>query len=72
MTNNSNLGDEDSSALPNYKIIILGKSAVGKTKLLTRYIYKSYVDQGVSTQMVDSSFIKRKNARYAYYDTAGQ
>ena len=22
--------------------------------------------------MVDSSFIKRKNARYAYYDTAGQ
>ena len=46
--------------------------SVGKTKLLTRYIYGSYFDSGQQTIMVDSLLVRRPNALYAYYDTAGQ
>ena len=53
----SNLSEEDST--PSYKIIILGKSAAGKTKLLVRYLYKTYEDAGNVTVMVDCSFKKR-------------
>ena len=47
-------------------------SSAGKTKLLTRYIYGSYNDQGQFTHGVDCSFVKRNNAKFGYYDTAGQ
>ena len=53
----SNLSEEDST--PTYKIIILGKSAAGKTKLLVRYLYQTYSDAGNVTVMVDCSFRKR-------------
>lgn len=58
--------------VPPYKIILLGKGQAGKTKLLVRYIYGSYTDKGMLTVMIDCSYKKRQNARYAYYDTAGQ
>lgn len=66
----SSLSDEET--LPQYKIILLGKSKAGKTKLLVRYLYGSYEDSGVSTLMVDCSYLKKNNVKYAYYDTAGQ
>jgi GTPase SAR1 family protein len=71
MLNNSSIAEEESLMTP-YKIIILGKGNTGKTKLLVRYIYGSYTDTGVMTMMIDCSYKKRKNVRYAYYDTAGQ
>ena len=58
--------------IPTYKVIILGVSLAGKTKLLTRYIYGSFNPNRSPTFGIDCSFVKRKNARYAYYDTAGQ
>jgi len=66
---NSSLSEEEK---PTYKIIILGKSAAGKTKLLVRYLYETYQDAGNVTVMVDCSFKTRNNCKYAYYDTAGQ
>lgn len=66
----SNLSEEDSTKT--YKVIILGKSAAGKTKLLVRYLYRTYEDAGNVTVMVDCSFKKREQHRIAYYDTAGQ
>lgn len=70
MMPNSTLSEEDNQ--PYYKIIVLGKSKAGKTKLLVRYIFKSYQDFGVATAMVDCSYVHKHNAKYAYYDTAGQ
>lgn len=51
---------------------MLGKSQAGKTKLLVRYLFGSYEDAGTQTVMVDCSYLKKNNAKYAYYDTAGQ
>lgn len=44
----------------------------GKTKLLTRYKFGSYNDDGAITVGVDSLIIKTKQAKFSYYDTAGQ
>jgi GTPase SAR1 family protein len=44
----------------------------GKTKLLTRYKFGSYNDDGSITVGVDSLIIKTKQAKFSYYDTAGQ
>jgi len=70
--NKSSFFQEDSDSLPKYKIIILGKSMAGKSKLLTRFQHKFYEDSGVSTVSVDFNIMKRDNAIYCYYDTAGQ
>jgi len=51
---------------------VLGSGSTGKTKLLTRYLYKVYNDAGLQTIMVDCSFVNKPNVSYAYYDTAGQ
>lgn len=63
---------DENEKRPRYKIIILGKSTVGKTKLLTRFIHQFYEDMGIGTISVDSTIAKRKKAIYEYYDTAGQ
>jgi len=47
-------------------------SSAGKTKLLTRYLYKNYLDEGWLTLAIDCSPVIRPHARYVYYDTAGQ
>jgi GTPase SAR1 family protein len=47
-------------------------STAGKTKLLTRYIYGSFSEQGHTTHGVDYSIVKQKGAKFGYYDTAGQ
>lgn len=67
--NISLLEDED---LPNYKIIIVGRTQSGKTKLLTRYKFGNYTDDGAITLGVDSLVIKTDKAKFTYYDTAGQ
>ncbi len=64
--------DEEGNNLPKYKIIVLGKTAVGKTKLLIRYLDNFYEDQGITTIAVDFRIKKKKNAAYWYYDTVGQ
>jgi len=70
----SSFNDEDhlECTLPTYKIIVLGASSAGKSKLLMRYIYDIFQEKQGSTYGIDCSFVNRKNARFAYYDTAGQ
>lgn len=63
---------EDEDELPNYKIIIVGRTQAGKTKLLTRYKFGNYSDDGSITIGVDSLVIKTPKAKFSYYDTAGQ
>ena len=63
---------EDGEELSNYKVIIVGKTQVGKTKLLIRYKYGTYGDKGVTTIRVDNHSIQYKRAKFTYYDTAGQ
>lgn len=63
---------EDDDELPNYKIIIVGKTQSGKTKFLTRYRFGNYTDDGTMTVGVDSFVIKTPKAKFSYYDTAGQ
>jgi GTPase SAR1 family protein len=66
----SEYGDE--SSVPTYKVIIIGKTQSGKTKLLTRYKYGTYIDEGVTTAGVDSFRVKTNEAEYSYFDTCGQ
>ena len=63
---------EDEDDLPEYNIIIVGRTQSGKTKLLTRYKFGSYTDDGSITVGVDSLIIKTSKAKFRYYDTAGQ
>lgn len=62
--------DEDEK--PRYKIIILGLSNTGKTKLLTRYKYGTYNDTGITTIGVDTFEFSHPKAYFKYNDTAGQ
>ena len=72
MMSGSSFDNDYSESLPKYKIIVLGKTGTGKTKLLTRYQHGIYDDSGMSSTAVDYNLIKRKHAVYCYYDTAGQ
>jgi small GTP-binding protein len=65
----STLSEEE---CPQYKVILLGQSQAGKTKLLVRYLFGSYEDSGIQTHMVDCSYVRKAGAKFAYYDTAGQ
>jgi GTPase SAR1 family protein len=67
-----NISEYDDDDIPNYKIIIVGRTQSGKTKFLTRYKFGSYNDDGVTTMGVDSLLIKTPKAKFSYYDTAGQ
>ena len=67
-----NKSEFDEDDLPRYKIIIVGKSKVGKTKLLVRYKFGSYEDSGVTTLGVDSHLVVTAQGKFQYYDTAGQ
>jgi small GTP-binding protein len=70
----SSFKDEDhlECIVPTYKVIVLGGSSAGKSKLLMRYIYGTFQERHTSTYGIDCSYVKRKSARFAYYDTAGQ
>jgi len=70
--NRSSIDNDLNENRPKYKVIVLGRSGAGKTKLLTRLIHDFYEDLGTSTLSVDVSIIKRKSALYEYNDTAGQ
>lgn len=67
-----NISELEDDEKPRYKIIILGKTMSGKTKLLSRYKYGTYSDQGITTIGVDSFEFSRLGAHFKYYDTAGQ
>lgn len=70
----SSFKDEDNleSTMPTYKVILLGASSAGKSRLLMRYIYDTFQEKCPSTYGIDCSYVKRTNARFAYFDTAGQ
>ena len=67
-----NISELEDDQKPRYKIIILGLTNTGKTKLIARYKYGNYNDQGVTTIGVDTFEFKRPEAIFKYYDTAGQ
>ncbi len=58
------------------KIIIVGESGVGKTKLLQRYIDGTFNEESKNTIGIDFKAIMREfdglNAKIHFYDTAGQ
>jgi GTPase SAR1 family protein len=56
----SSVGEDESPQLPAYKVIILGMTSVGKTKLLTRYKYNDYKDEGATTLVVDFTPVCKK------------
>lgn len=67
-----NRSELDEDEVPSYKIIIVGKSHSGKTKLLARYKFGLYEDSGVITIGVDSHVVRTSKAKFRFYDTAGQ
>eukprot|EP00904_Undaria_pinnatifida_P007741 jgi/Undpi1/4097/HiC_scaffold_16.g07464.m1 len=70
-------GDEDDLEEPDLKVILLGDSAVGKSKLVERYLMDEYNPRQLSTFALT---LFRKNARLEddtevkvdFWDTAGQ
>ena len=67
-----NRSEIDEDDVPMYKIIIVGHTSIGKTKLLIRYKFGVYEDEGIVTIGVDSHVVKTSKAKFRYYDTAGQ
>ncbi|CAF2140639.1 unnamed protein product [Rotaria magnacalcarata] len=66
----------NSSTTDSLKIIVLGDSAVGKSKLLERFLINSYVDARCSTFAVNifkhTAKVDGKQFDIEFWDTAGQ
>ena len=39
---------------------------------MTRYKFRTYLDDGTTTLGVDSIYVSKSNAHFTYHDTAGQ
>ena len=59
-----------------YKIVILGDQGVGKTSLLTRFMYESFEENYLSTVGIDfcskTMYLDDRTIRLQIWDTAGQ
>lgn len=62
--------------LAKYKIVILGDQGVGKTSLLTRFMYESFEENYLSTVGIDfcskTMYLEDRTIRLQIWDTAGQ
>jgi len=58
--------------MKSYKIVLTGDSSVGKTSLVSRFVYKKFIEHNSST--IGASFISytMDNMRLNIWDTAGQ
>lgn len=63
-------------ALRKYKIVFLGDQGVGKTLLITRFMYDTFEDQYAATIGIDflskTMYLDDKTVRLQLWDTAGQ
>ncbi|ODQ83124.1 hypothetical protein BABINDRAFT_159577 [Babjeviella inositovora NRRL Y-12698] len=62
--------------LRKYKIVFLGDQGVGKTSLITRFMYDTFEDQYAATIGIDflskTMYLDDKTVRLQLWDTAGQ
>lgn len=63
-------------SLTKYKIVFLGEQGVGKTSLITRFMYDTFDDQYQATIGIDflskTMYLDDKTIRLQLWDTAGQ
>ena len=68
--------DQGNNSLKHFKVVIIGKSAVGKSCLLVRFVEDRFDTNYLSTIGVDFQFktfnIKAQKYRLDIWDTAGQ
>ena len=66
----------NSTKLRKIKLVFLGESNVGKSSLITRFIYDSFEDSYVSTTGIDflskTIHLDTRTIRLQLWDTAGQ
>ncbi|ODQ57834.1 hypothetical protein WICANDRAFT_65182 [Wickerhamomyces anomalus NRRL Y-366-8] len=65
-----------SNTLSKYKIVFLGEQGVGKTSLITRFMYDTFDDNYAATIGIDflskTMYLDDKTVRLQLWDTAGQ
>ena len=79
-TNNTNgasqQGKKTGKTLSKYKIVFLGEQGVGKTSLITRFMYDTFDDHYQATIGIDflskTMYLDDKTIRLQLWDTAGQ
>lgn len=69
-------GKKTGKALSKYKIVFLGEQGVGKTSLITRFMYDTFDDHYQATIGIDflskTMYLDDKTIRLQLWDTAGQ
>ncbi|XP_018565852.1 ras-related protein Rab6-like [Anoplophora glabripennis] len=68
--------EDVNSALQKYKLVFLGEQSVGKTSLITRFMYDSFDTTYQATVGIDflskTVYLKDRTVRLQLWDTAGQ
>lgn len=69
-------GNRPGKSLTKYKIVFLGEQGVGKTSLITRFMYDTFDDHYQATIGIDflskTMYLDDKTIRLQLWDTAGQ
>lgn len=69
-------GNRSGKSLTKYKIVFLGEQGVGKTSLITRFMYDTFDDHYQATIGIDflskTMYLDDKTIRLQLWDTAGQ
>ncbi|KAL0007454.1 hypothetical protein SO802_008956, partial [Lithocarpus litseifolius] len=64
------------SALANYKLVFLGDQSVGKTSIITRFVYDKFYNTYQATIGIDflskTMYLEDRTVRLQLWDTAGQ
>ncbi|XP_045476939.1 GTP-binding protein ryh1-like [Harmonia axyridis] len=70
------LQNKHSKTVQKYKLVLLGEQSVGKTSLITRFMYDSFDNSYQATVGIDflskTVYVQDKTVRLQLWDTAGQ
>eukprot|EP01091_Cochliopodium_minus_P011800 TRINITY_DN343_c0_g1_i2.p1 TRINITY_DN343_c0_g1~~TRINITY_DN343_c0_g1_i2.p1 ORF type:complete len:216 (-),score=41.08 TRINITY_DN343_c0_g1_i2:89-736(-) len=76
MSNNNNNNNFSLNPLAKYKLVFLGDQSVGKTAIITRFMYDSFDSTYQSTIGIDflskTMYLEDRTVRLQLWDTAGQ
>ena len=76
MNNATSQARKSNKSLSKYKIVFLGEQGVGKTSLITRFMYDTFDDHYQATIGIDflskTMYLDDKTIRLQLWDTAGQ